>query len=167
MRSAKITGDAVHSADSISQVLLSHAYTCYISDLSGGKTLAEKAKKVLNLQGTESGLEFYQFDEIPSAKKFKDGYRQALDKMYLTDAEIEWLIAEANVAFVLKMRIFEELDAMSGVYGAEVVSFESATGYYEYCVEKQSKLKDGTALDFSRRLVSLSGSKEGKGSASA
>ena len=35
-------------------------------------------------------------------------------------------------------------------------------------VEKQSKSKDGTALDFSGHLVSLSGSKEGKeGSASA
>ncbi len=35
-------------------------------------------------------------------------------------------------------------------------------------VEKQSKLKDGTALDFSGHLVSSSGSKEGKeGSASA
>ena len=55
---------------------------------------------MLNLQGTESGLEFYQFDEIPSAKKFKDGYRQALDKMYLTDVEIEGLIAEANVVFI-------------------------------------------------------------------
>ena len=102
--------------------------------MSGDKILAQKAKKKLNLKGTESGLEFEEFDEIPSAKKFKDGYRQALDKMYLTDAEIERLVAEANVAFVLKMRIFEELDAMSGVYGAEVVSFESATGYYEDCV---------------------------------
>ena len=34
-------------------------------------------------------------------------------------------------------------------------------------VEKQSKSKDGAALDFSGHLVSLSGSKEGKGSASA
>ena len=39
-----------------------------------------------------------------------------MDKMYLTDAEIERLVAEANVAFVLNMRIFEELDVMSGVY---------------------------------------------------
>ena len=80
-------------------------------------------------------MKFYQFDEIPLANKFKDGYRQALNKMYLTDVEIEQLIAEANVAFVLKMRIFEELDAMSGVYGMEVVSFESATEYYEDCVK--------------------------------
>ena len=69
--------------------------------------------------------------------------------------------------FKMRMRIVEEVDAMSGVYGAEVVSFESATGYYEDCVEKQSKSKDGTALDFPGHLVSLSGSKEGKGSASA
>ena len=70
------------------------------------------------------------------------------------------------MTFVLN-RIFEKLDVMSGVYGAEVVSFESATGYYQDCVKKQSKSKDGTALDFSGHLISLSGSKEGKGSASA
>ena len=84
-----------------------------------------------------------KFDEIPLAKKFRDGYRQALDKMYLTDAEIERLVAEANVAFVLDMRIFEELDVMSGVYGAEVMSYESAMGYYQDCVEKSQRRKMG------------------------
>ena len=68
-------------------------------------------------------------------RSFKDGYRQALHKMYLTNAEIERLVAGANVAFVLNMRIFEELYVLSGVYGAEVRSYESATGYYEDCVE--------------------------------
>ena len=71
--------------------------------MSGDKILAQKAKKKLNLKGTESGLEFEEFDEIPSAKKFKDGYRQAFDKMYLTDAEIERLVAGANVGFVLNI----------------------------------------------------------------
>ena len=47
---------------------------------------------------------------------------------------------------------------MSGVYGVAVMSYESATGYYQDCVKKQSKSKDGTALDFSGCLVSLSGS---------
>ena len=109
--------------------------------MSGDKILAQKAKKKLNLKGTESGLEFEEFDEFPSAKKFKDGYRQALDKMYPTDPEIEGLVAGANVAFVLNMRIFEELDVLSGVYGAEVRSYESATGYYEDCVECQKTVK--------------------------
>ena len=108
-------------------LLLSHANTRYIGDLSGGKILARTAKKGLNLKGADSGLSFYEFE---------DGYRQALDKMmYLTDVEIERLVTEPNVAFVLNMRIFEESVVLSGVYGAEVRSYESATGYYEDCVK--------------------------------
>ena len=112
-------------------LLLSHAYTRFIGDLSGGKILARTAKKALNFKGADSGL-FYEFE---------DGYRQALDKMYLTDAEIERLVAEVNVALVLNMRIFAELDVLSGVYGAEVRSYESATGYYEDCVECRKTVK--------------------------
>ena len=118
-------------------LLLSHAYTRYLGDLSGGKILARVAKRALNLQDASEGLAFYQFDEIPSAKLFKDEYRRALDELHLTDAQIERLVAEANVAFVLNMRIFEELDVLSGIEGATVRDYESATVYYEDCVVKQ------------------------------
>ena len=50
--------------------------------------------------------------------KFKDEYRAALDALELTDAQITKLVAEANVAFLLNMRLFEELDVMANVPGA-------------------------------------------------
>jgi heme oxygenase len=125
-------------------LLLSHAYTRYMGDLSGGKIMARVAKRALDLQGGEDhdGLAFYHFEEISSAKLFKDGYRTALDKLSLEEEQIERLVAEANVAFVLNMRIFEELDVLSGIEGAEVRDYEEATVYYDACVKKQKERMD-------------------------
>ena len=112
-------------------LLLSHAYTRYLGDLSGGKVLARVARRALKLQDRESGLAFYNFEHIPSAKVFKDEYRRALDGMhFLTDGQIERLVAEANVAFVLNMRIFEELDVLSGIEGSSVRDFREALMYH-------------------------------------
>jgi heme oxygenase len=73
---SKATSDYIQRLEFIAQkeplLLLSHAYTRYLGDLSGGKILARVAKRALNLQKDDSGLRFYQFDEIPSAKLFKD-----------------------------------------------------------------------------------------------
>jgi len=121
-------------------LLLSHAYTRYMGDLSGGKVLARVAKRALKLEGGD-GLAFYEFEAIPSAKVFKDQYRMAMDGLELEEDQIERLVAEANVAFILNMRIFEELDVMSGVEGSLVRDYEMATVYYDKCLEKQAQRK--------------------------
>ena len=136
-----------HISESEPLLLLSHAYTRYLGDLSGGKILARVAKRAMNLQGSDAGLAFYQFDNIPSAKLFKDSYRQALDDLELTDEQVERLVAEANVAFVLNMRIFEELDVLNGIDGAFVREYESATVYFENCVKKQASRIGNTDQD--------------------
>jgi len=120
-------------------LLLSHAYTRYLGDLSGGRVLQRVAQKALKLpknkDGESSGLKFYQFDNIPEgAKKFKDWYRQTLDSLELTD-EIPKLVGEANVAFVLNMRVFEELDVKAGVSGASVRPLQEALQYYDDSVQ--------------------------------
>jgi len=120
-------------------LLLSHAYTRYLGDLSGGKVLARVARRALHLQDNDSGLAFYNFEHIPSAKVFKDQYRKALDELDLTDGEIERLVAEANVAFVLNMRIFEELDVLSGIEGSSVRDYKDAVKYYDDCIQAQKK----------------------------
>lgn len=139
---SKATQDYIHRIEFIAKkeplLLLSHAYTRYLGDLSGGKILARVAKRALNLNDHQSGLAFYQFDEIPSAKVFKDAYRILLDELDLSDDEIERLVAEANVAFVLNMRIFEELDVMSNKMDQkDIRSFESAISYYNKCIQMQ------------------------------
>ena len=77
-------------------LLLSHAYTRYLGDLSGGKVLSRIARRALHLDRF-NGLQFYQFEFIPSAKLFKDKYRSALDDLSLNPDQIGRLVAEANV----------------------------------------------------------------------
>ena len=99
-------------------LLLSHAYTRYLGDLSGGKVLARVAKRALNLD--DDGLAFYHFPNVKSFKLFKDKYRAALDDLSFDREQIRELVVEANVAFLLNMRLFEELDVAGGVPGASV-----------------------------------------------
>jgi heme oxygenase len=77
-------------------LLLSHAYTRYLGDLSGGKVLSRIARRALQLDGY-NGLQFYQFESISSYKVFKDMYRTALDSLRLEPDQIGRLVAEANV----------------------------------------------------------------------
>ena len=114
-------------------LLLAHSYTRYLGDLSGGKILARVARRALGLErngtGVVEGLAFYHFENIPSAKVFKDQYRQALDDLPLTATQIERLVQEANVAFLLNMRLFEELDVAANVPGASVRSMEEVLAF--------------------------------------
>ena len=107
-----------HIASSDPILLLAHAYTRYLGDLSGGRVLARIAKKALNLP--ETALNFYNFKNIPNAKEFKNYYRYQLDQLSLHPHKITCMVQEANVAFVLNMRMFEELDVLGGEPGAKV-----------------------------------------------
>jgi len=108
-------------------LLLSHAYTRYLGDLSGGRILARIAKRALSLD--DEGLAFYEFRCIDSPKRFKDRYRAALDELELSQDDIQDLVAEANVAFCLNMRLFEELDVSAGVPGSRVRPLEQALAF--------------------------------------
>lgn len=126
------TRDYINRLDVISDtnplLLLSHAYTRYLGDLSGGKVLARVARRALNL-GKHDGLAFYDFEHIPSAKVFKDEYRRALDNLNLTTEDVQALVQEANVAFLLNMRLFEELDVKANVPGAKVRDLEETLSW--------------------------------------
>ena len=98
------------------KAIIAHAYTRYMGDLSGGQVLSRCASKLF---GSDEGLTFYDFG-CDDAAVFKEEYRRALNDLSLTEAEKSEVVAEANVAFVLNMRIFEELDVMGGVEGASV-----------------------------------------------
>ena len=99
------------------ELLLAHSYTRYLGDLSGGAILARVARKALQLSG--DGLAFYDFHPaISNPKDFKNQYRRALDQWTLSAASVEALVQEANIAFGLNMRLFEELDVQGRVPGA-------------------------------------------------
>ena len=92
------------------ELLIAHVYTRYMGDLSGGQILKNIAKNAMQLSG-DDGTEFYVFRDIVNEKDFKNMYRNALDLIPLTDNQISLIISEANVAFNLNMKMFQELNS--------------------------------------------------------
>ncbi|KAJ7989310.1 hypothetical protein DPEC_G00303220 [Dallia pectoralis] len=91
-------------------LLVAHAYTRYMGDLSGGQVLKKVAQRALKLPVTGEGVNFYQFDGIHSAKAFKQLYRSRMNELDLDTATKERLVAEAVMAFQLNIEVFGELD---------------------------------------------------------
>lgn len=91
------------------ELLVGHHYTRYIGDLSGGQILKAIAQKAMNL-GEHDGLRFYAFDAIPDEKAFKTNYRATLDALPIDQAMADRIVAEANHAFHLNMKMFQELE---------------------------------------------------------
>lgn len=91
------------------ELLVAHAYTRYLGDLSGGQILKKIAQRSLNLN-SEDGLAFYNFTQIADEQQFKVQYKANLDSLPLDQDEISQIISEANVAFGLNMKMFQELE---------------------------------------------------------
>ncbi|RHY76980.1 hypothetical protein DYB38_006904 [Aphanomyces astaci] len=104
-----------HIGSTHPSLLVAHAYTRYLGDLSGGQILKRHAIRAMNL-AHGLGTAFYDFKRIESSHKaFKDGYRRALDAAMVDSAETKLMVEEANVAFELNMALFQDLDELRGV----------------------------------------------------
>jgi heme oxygenase len=90
-------------------LLLGHAYTRYMGDLSGGQMLQKVAQSALQLSGYE-GTSFYNFEQIPDKTSFKEKYRQRLNSLPIDDATAQKIVTEANLAFQLNMQMVQELE---------------------------------------------------------
>ncbi|MBR8833191.1 MAG: heme oxygenase (biliverdin-producing) [Stigonema ocellatum SAG 48.90 = DSM 106950] len=90
-------------------LLLAHAYTRYMGDLSGGQVLQKIAQSTLNLSGQE-GTSFYNFEQIPDKNAFKEKYRQALNSLPIDDITATKIVAEANNGFRLNMQMAQDLE---------------------------------------------------------
>ena len=91
------------------ELLVGHSYTRYLGDLSGGQILKGIAERAMNLSNGE-GTAFYEFEDISDEKAFKDTYRQSLDAMDVDEAMADRIVDEANDAFGLNMKMFQELE---------------------------------------------------------
>ena len=89
---------------------MAHAYTRYMGDLSGGQILKRIAENAMNLSDGE-GVAFYNFLKIQDDNKFKKMYKNQLNELPLTQSQISNIISEANIAFTLNMKIFQELNS--------------------------------------------------------
>ena len=91
------------------ELLIAHSYTRYIGDLSGGQILKGIAQRAMNLSDGE-GTAFYEFKDIPDDKEFKATYRQALNELPLDEATVDQIVGEANAAFGMNMKLFQEME---------------------------------------------------------
>nr|WDB00673.1 heme oxygenase [Cavernulicola chilensis] len=92
------------------ELLVAHAYTRYLGDLSGGQILKRIAQRAMNLQGKE-GTAFYNFDKIGDEIQFKKEYRDNLNNLNISSKLAQEIVSEANVAFTLNMKMFQELES--------------------------------------------------------
>ncbi len=91
------------------ELLIAHLYTRYMGDLSGGQILKGIAQRAMNLSDGE-GTAFYEFEEIPDEKQFKATYRARLDELPIDEATAHRIVDEANAAFGMNMKLFQELE---------------------------------------------------------
>ena len=96
-------------AKSQPELLVAHCYTRYLGDLSGGQILKKISQRAMNLTDGE-GTAFYEFDDIADEKAFKDQYRQAMNELPIDQAMAEAIVDEANDAFAMNMKLFQELE---------------------------------------------------------
>jgi heme oxygenase len=94
-------------------LLIAHAYTRYMGDLSGGQALKNIVRSALD-SPPDQGTSLYEFEQIPTpeAKRaFKEKYRQALDSLPVDERMIQKIVDEANYTFTLNRDVVHELEA--------------------------------------------------------
>nr|QCI08712.1 Heme oxygenase [Sphondylothamnion multifidum] len=103
--------DRIHSVgDNQPELLIAHAYTRYMGDLSGGQILKKIAQNAMQLSDN-FGTSFYDFKDIKDEKIFKKIYKDSLNNIPLSPNQVNQIIAEANISFNLNMKIFQELNS--------------------------------------------------------
>ncbi|MDX2213960.1 MAG: heme oxygenase (biliverdin-producing) [Oculatellaceae cyanobacterium bins.114] len=104
-------------------LLIAHAYTRYMGDLSGGQALKNIVRSAMNLP-VDQGTALHEFEQLPTpeAKRlFKEKYRDALNALPVDEDTIQHIIAEANYAFTLNRDVVHALeDDVKAVVGEHV-----------------------------------------------
>lgn len=91
-------------------LLLAHAYTRYLGDLNGGQRLRDIAARAYGLQDGR-GTAFYDFGSTADVAASIAAFRGALDRAPIDAGTADTIVAEAQRAFALHVRLFEELAA--------------------------------------------------------
>lgn len=87
------------------ELLVAHAYTRYMGDLSGGQVLKKVAQRALKLPSTGEGTQFYLFENVDNAQQFKQLYRARMNALDLNLKTKERIVEEANRAFEYNMQV--------------------------------------------------------------
>lgn len=97
-----------HAADQQPGLLVAHAYTRYLGDLSGGQALGRIVARSYGLEAC-AGTRFYQFGSAQDVAAHVHAFRAGLDRTALDLVGQDGVVAEAVLAFRLHADLFEEL----------------------------------------------------------
>ncbi|XP_062874939.1 heme oxygenase 1a [Trichomycterus rosablanca] len=95
-------------------LLVAHAYTRYLGDLSGGQVLGKITQKSVGLSGKE-GISFFSFPGVTSPNRFKQLYRSRMNSIELNKEERRSVLDEAVKAFEFNIEVFEDLQKMLSI----------------------------------------------------
>ncbi|XP_066498605.1 heme oxygenase 1a [Hoplias malabaricus] len=95
-------------------LLVAHAYTRYLGDLSGGQVLGKITQKTLGLSSDE-GVSFFSFPEVNSPHRFKQMYRSRMNSIELSEEQRRKVLDEAVRAFEFNIKVFEDLQNMLSI----------------------------------------------------
>lgn len=105
--------DRIHEvANTDPALLIAHAYTRYMGDLSGGQALKKIIRSAMNLP-PDQGTALHEFEQLPTVeakRAFKERYRDALNSLPIDDATIQRIVDEANYAFTLNRDVVHDLE---------------------------------------------------------
>lgn len=95
-------------------LLVPHAYTRYLGDLSGGQAMKKSIERAFGLDATSSdGVAFFTFDQVADHQAMKTRYRAGLDAVGAAsdEARCDRLVAEARVAFERNGELMADLES--------------------------------------------------------
>lgn len=105
---ARYAGRITQVAAEDPALLIAHAYTRYLGDLSGGQVVARRLRSAFDLDSNR-GLAFYEFPAVTDADAYKQEYRRTLSALPFDQPTKQRIVDEANLAFRLNREIAEEL----------------------------------------------------------
>lgn len=109
--------DRIRAGAAWGGLLVAHHYTRYLGDLSGGQAIGRVLQRTFDLPDGV-GVSFYDFQQIPKPKPYKDAYRARLDALELSHADVDRVVDEVKVVFGLNQALFEELGGQIERYRA-------------------------------------------------
>lgn len=93
------------------ELLVAHAYTRYLADLFGGRTMYGIMKTLYNVD--EARLNYYKYDNLndgPEMKNFVMNYHNTLNNIELDDQMKEKFINEVANSYIYNIAISNEID---------------------------------------------------------
>ncbi|TSK87599.1 Heme oxygenase 2 [Bagarius yarrelli] len=117
-------------------LLVAHAYTRYMGDLSGGQVLKKVAQRALKLPSTGEGVFFYHFDNIHSNNEFKRLYRSRINELELDASTKHRLVQEAVRAFQFNIEVFKELEEMGKTIQEDILDSGPIHGHMQGDISK-------------------------------